>query len=107
MAFSAVLHAFVVAIATWSIWVGLRIWVSGDLSLVRDHQHNPLPNAPSIAGRYATNALVSGGLLLALCVGTLLGLPFALWLGGVFVAVLVSALVRSSLISSSTVAREE
>ena len=99
MALSAALHAFIVFVAAWSLSLGYRIRFLGNLALVRDNEHKPLPNAALVAHHFALNAALCGSALLLLCLGTLLGLPFSLWLLGVFAVVLLSMLVRGLLIS--------
>ncbi len=105
MALSAVLHAFVVFVAGWWLWVGFQIRFRGSFPLVRDYEHRPLPNAPLVAKHYAFNAALCGLALLLLCFGTLLGLPFSFWLPSVFVVVFLSMFVRGLLISRAKSAR--
>lgn len=101
MALSVVLHAFVVLAGIWCLWVGYQIWFRGNHFFVRDHRHVQLPRSDAVAKPYAITAFASGAGILLLCLATLLGLPFAVWLGGVMVVVLSSLLVRHRLISLS------
>lgn len=74
------LHAFMLAMAAFCAWLGWRIRVLRDLKLVRDAKHVPLPNRAVIADRYGNSYIVSAIALVLLAMGSLLGLPFDLWL---------------------------
>lgn len=71
------LHAFMLFIAVFCIWIGYRVRFLGDLELVRDAKHVPAPNGQAIANPYGNSYLIVGILLVGLAIGTPFGLPFA------------------------------
>ena len=74
------LHAFMLCIGASCGWIGWRVRFLRDLKLVRDARHVPFPNGAAIAERYGNSYIAAATALVLLAMGSLLGLPFAVWL---------------------------
>lgn len=95
------LHAYMLFVALYCGWIGWRVRFLGDLKLVRDANHAPLPHGAAIAKRYGTSYMVVATMLALLAAGTPLGLPFAVWLVLSIVVVIAQRLYRSELESQA------
>ena len=96
------LHAYMLFIALYCGWLGWRVRFLGDLKLVRDANHAPLPHGAVIAKRYENSYIVAATALALLVAGTPFGLPFAVWLVLSVVVVIAQRLYRSELESQAT-----
>lgn len=92
-----VLHAYMLFIAAWCGWIGWRVRFQGDLKLVRDVKHVPIPHGAVIAERYGKSYIGAAIALVLLTICTPFGLPFAAWLLLSFGVVVAHRLYRSEL----------
>jgi hypothetical protein len=92
-----VLHAYMMFIALYCGWIGWRVRFLGDLKLVRDANHAPLPHGADIANQYGNSYIVVATTLALLATATPFGLPFAVWLVLSFVVIIAQRLYRSEL----------
>jgi len=92
-----VLHMYMLFIVAWCGWIGWRVRFQGDLKLVRDGKHVPIPNGAVIAERYGNSYIGAATALLLLIICTPFGLPFPEWLLLSFGVVVAHRIYRSKL----------